>query len=182
MKLYKGISVTHIANMHFGDVIEQIRPSPSTASKVRWFIGLILLVFGIGKAGGLIMSDINWTMGDPVLILVPHSMVFVAAAVVEIAVGLFLMVKRTEVRSLDYTLFAWVGSLVGYQIIRSFYKIVLPCRCLGLWQQWLGLSDVAANIASLVSLGLLGLGCLMIGLSRTSSQDLDSFRLPSSLS
>jgi hypothetical protein len=79
-------------------------------------------------------------------------------------------------------LFAWVGSLVGYQIIRSFYKIVLPCRCLGLWQQWLGLSDVAANIASLVSLGLLGLGCLMIGLENTESRDSHSSQLPSSLS
>jgi len=28
--------------MHFGDVIERIRPSPSTANKVRWFIGLVL--------------------------------------------------------------------------------------------------------------------------------------------
>jgi hypothetical protein len=182
MKLYKGISVTHIANMHFGDVIGRIRPSLSTANKVRRLTGVLLLVFGIGKAGGLFMSDINWKMGDPVSIWVPHSMVFVTAAVVEIAVGLLLMVRRTEVRSLDYTLFAWVGSLVGYQIIRSFYKIVLPCRCLGLWQQWLGLSDVAANIASLVSLGLLGLGCLMIGLSRTLSHDLNSSRLPSSLS
>jgi len=35
MKLYKGISVTHIANMHFGDVIGRIRPSLSTANKVR---------------------------------------------------------------------------------------------------------------------------------------------------
>jgi hypothetical protein len=182
MKLYKGISVTHIANMHFGDVIGRIRPSLSTANKVRWFIGLLLLVFGIGKGGGLFMSDINWKMGDPVLIWVPHSMVFVTAAVVEIAVGLLLMVRRTEVRSLDYTLFAWVGSLVGYQIIRSFYKIVLPCRCLGLWQQWLGLSDTAANIASLVSLGLLGLGCLMIGLENTESHDSHSSQLPSSLS
>jgi len=182
MKLYKGISVTHIANMHFGDVIGRIRPSLSTANKVRRLTGVLLLVFGIGKAGGLFMSDINWKMGDPVLIWVPHSMVFVTAAVVEFAVGLFLILKRTEVRSLDYTLFAWVGSLVGYQIIRSFYNIVLPCRCLGLWQQLLGLSDVAANIASLVSLGLLGLGCLMIGLSRTLSHDLNSSRLPSSLS
>lgn len=93
-------------DMHFGEVIEWKRPSPSTANKVRWFIGLILLVFGIGKAGGLFMSNINWKMGDPVLIWVPHSMVFVTAAVVEIAVGLLLMLKRIERRSLDHTLFA----------------------------------------------------------------------------
>ena len=80
--------------MHFGDVIERKRPSPSTANKVRWFIGLILLVFGIGKAGGLFMSNINWKMGDPVLIWVPHSMVFLTAAVVEIAVGLLMEPAR----------------------------------------------------------------------------------------
>ena len=84
MKLWKEAFVTHTIDMHFGDVIKQIRPSPSTANKVRRLIGVLLLVFGIGKAGGLIMSNINWTMGDPVLIGVPHSMVFVTAAVVEI--------------------------------------------------------------------------------------------------
>jgi len=143
---------------------------------------VLLLVFGIGKGGGLITSDINWQMGDPVLIWVPHSMVFVTAAVVEIAVGLLLMLKRIERRSLDHTLFAWVGCLIGYQIIRSFYKIELPCRCLGLWQQWLGLSDAAAKIASLVCLALLGLGCLMIGLTKNESQDSHSSQLPSALS
>lgn len=182
MNLWREASVTHTVDMHFGDVIERIRPSPSTANKARWLIGALLLVFGIGKGGGLFMSDINWKMGDPVLIWVPHSMVFVTAAVVEIAVGLLLILKRTETRSLDHALFAWVGCLVGYQIIRSFYKIVLPCRCLGLWQQWLGLSDTAAKIASLVSLGLLGLGCLMIGLENTESHDSHSSQLPSLLS
>ena len=182
MNLWKEASLTPTIDMHFGDVIERKRPSPSTANKVRWFIGLILLVFGIGKAGGLLVSEINWKMGDPVLIWMPHSMVFMTAAVVEIAVGLLLMLKRTERRSLDHTLFAWVGCLIGYQIIRSFYKMALPCRCLGLWQQWLGLSDTAANIASLVSLGLLGLGCLMIGLENTESHDSHSSQLPSLLS
>ena len=182
MNSFKGASWTHTVDMRFGNAFDSRRPSPSTANKARWCIGLSLLVFGIGKGGGLFMSDINWKMGDPVLIWVPHSMVFVTAAVVEIAVGVLLILKRTERRSLDHALFAWVGCLVGYQIIRSFYKIVLPCRCLGLWQQWLGLSDTAANIASLVSLGLLGVGCLMIALSRASSHDLDSSQLPSLLS
>jgi len=118
--------------MHSGDVIEQMRLSPSTANKVRQIMGALLLVFGIGKGGGLITSDINWQMGDPVLIWVPHSMVFATAAVVEMTLGTLLILKSTKAQSLDRCLFAWVGCLVGYQILRSFYKIVLPCRCLGL--------------------------------------------------
>ena len=174
--------MTHTVDMRFGNVVDSRRPSPSTVNKMRWSLGVLLLVFGLGKVGGLITSDINWQMGDPVLIWVPHSMVFATAAVVEIAVGLLLMLKRIERRSLDHTLFAWVGCLIGYQIIRSFYKIELPCRCLGLWQQWLGLSDAAAKIASLVSLAFLGLGCLMIGLTKNESQDSHSSQLPSALS
>jgi len=167
--------------MRFGDAVDSMRPSVPTANKVRCSLGVLLLVLGLGKTGGLFINDINWKMGDLVLIWVPHSMVFVIAALVEMNLGTLLILKNKKAHSLDHTLFAWVGCLMGYQIIRSFYKIVPPCRCIGLWQHWLGLSDTAANIASLVSLGLLGLGCLMIGLENTESQDSHSSQPPLSL-
>lgn len=69
--------------MRFGDAVDSMRPSVPTANKVRCSLGVLLLVLGLGKTGGLFISDINWNMGDLVLIWVPHSMVFVIAALVE---------------------------------------------------------------------------------------------------
>lgn len=172
--------MTHTIDMRFGDLVRWISPGPAIIAAVRRLTGVLLLVFGIGKAGALFMHEVNWRLEDPVLLWIPHNVVMVGAAAVEVALGIVLMLKRSEPHSMDHTVIAWVGCLVGYQLIRSFYQIALPCRCLGLWQQWLGLSDSGASIASLLSLGLLGFNCLVIGLSSTLPPETNPSWIPSS--
>lgn len=57
MNSFKGASWTHTVDMRFGNAFDSRRPSPSTANKARLCVGLLLLVFGLGKVGGLITSD-----------------------------------------------------------------------------------------------------------------------------
>jgi hypothetical protein len=133
---------------------------------MRWVFRIcaaILLVAAAFKLNSALYEIRLLGVANPLLDFLSNRQVLVVAAVVEIAVAWVLLSAQSN-RSRAFYLSWIVAVFISYRGGLWLIRAPEPCGCLGSIGQWLGISDAATNMLSLITLSVLAVAaCFACG-------------------